>query len=725
MGLRVFVTRELFPFTAGGIGRVVANILATSSKDDLERTAILYVGNNVDDGAFSTIYPSVRFMPLSGEDYRLVDDEGRRYPPSEAFTDTALHWESVLILQGLRALRERHGELSYVEFVDWGGTAFAATQEKLLGNDFGDTVLAVRLHTTDSILADFEPRTPDIHGLCLHDLERKALADCDLIVAQLGPVSEAFRTFYGFSNEEWRGRVCVHAPPVLLDTLKVADASIIIDENTPLVFSSKLQDIKRPDVFVRGCAQFMLANPAYKGKAVFLAHAFDAHYQESIRGLIPEVLQGRFVFARGLAGAAREKTIAASICIFPSPWESFCLAAYEASLSGAICVLNSRNPAFGDETPWLDQENCIKFDGIPSSLASALGRLYSSGSERRPVKVPTDDLPWDARRAPISTRTQIAENRMARLSVVLVNQEEGGRLGASIDSILSSDYPIHELIVVDDASADVLSGQVLEVLQTQLGGDVKVVRLAARSGAGAAYNAGLDVASGELVAFLQSGELVETGYFKRAARGLARNPDFDLVVGQLGISSAVPLSSDPNARYERCMVYTGDARTTWLSANHHGPDAFVIRNSVARATRFDETLPALNAWEFLARLCLAGRRSIVSSSIEVSAAPSRPMLATVARGQATALQVARRRFAHGKRAAFGSIAVPAYVVGAHTGAIAATPADDDAQQRLQELMQSETVRVALAVSRRLQAHAPWILSLCKRPLSWVMRLRQR
>ncbi|WP_217539671.1 hypothetical protein, partial [Stenotrophomonas sp. GbtcB23] len=90
--------------------------------------------------------------------------------------------DPVLIVQEPRALQKSEGALGYVELVDWGAAAIAATQEKLLGNDFLQTTLAVRLHTADSILADFEPRAQCIHGLSLYDLERKALADCDLIV---------------------------------------------------------------------------------------------------------------------------------------------------------------------------------------------------------------------------------------------------------------------------------------------------------------------------------------------------------------------------------------------------------------------------------------------------------------------------------------------------------------------------------------------------------------
>ncbi len=68
-GLRVFVTRELFPFTAGGIGRVVANILATSTPQDLQNTAIVYVGDGVDQGmGWNDVYAGLRSVDQAGGD---------------------------------------------------------------------------------------------------------------------------------------------------------------------------------------------------------------------------------------------------------------------------------------------------------------------------------------------------------------------------------------------------------------------------------------------------------------------------------------------------------------------------------------------------------------------------------------------------------------------------------------------------------------------------------
>lgn len=721
-GLRVFVTRELFPFTAGGIGRVVANILMTSTQQERDNTAILYVGDGVDAQAFSSVYPGVRFQSIHTGSYQTLDSQGRRYPSYGSFNNTVLHWESVLILQGLRALQDQHGALGYVEFVDWGAAAFAATQEKLLGNDFAETVLAVRLHTTDSILADFEPRAQSVHGLSLYDVERKALADCDLIVGQLAPVSEAFRIFYGFEADDWAQRGCVHSPPVLLDTMPMATASVTLEDHTDLLFTSKLQDIKRPDVFIRGCVQFMRANPAYQGKAVFLAHSFDPAYQQSIVDLVPTDLVSRIVFAKGINGAIREKMIAASVCIFPSPWESFCLAAYEASLSGAVCVLNERNPAFGSGTPWLSWNNCVKFDGTPTSLAGALGELFSH-TRPRPVPVTQPDTlsPWQIELTPL----QAPAGEPPRVSAVVINQDSGRDLLPSIDSLLASTCLIDEILVVDDASSDPISREALKRLESA-GNRVRVLRLPVRSGPAAARNAGLAAADGEIVVFVRAGEQLAPHFLGAAVRGLAMHADYDVVVSHHGIAATLPGPGDREADFDHCHVHYGEARLAGLFENRFAPDSFVMRTTRARALGFDEAMPANETWELLLRACQQGARFISSSSVDVMSKPAYPLLSSLHGDISSAVMEAQRRLLHGKRARLGELRVPGYAVSVQgSGGGVTLMSMDETSHRLQELMNSETVRYALAFANLLNRRASWALRLGKWMIARARPIYQR
>lgn len=721
MGLRVFVTRELYPFTAGGIGRVVANILMTTPEEDRTGMAVLYVGDNIEPEAFALAHPRVRFLAWPHSRFQQVGREGAHFPPMSAFVHSMLHWESVHVLQGLLELERLHGVLDYVEFVDWGAPAFAATQEKLLGNALSSTTLAVRLHTTDSILADFEPRVQNVHALNLFDLERKALADCDLVIGQIAPVAEAFRAFYGFKDEEWTPRLRLHAPPVLLDTLQPAERTIIVDDHTPLLFTSKLQDIKRPDTFIRGCIQFLRARPQYQGSVVFLAHSFDARYQEYITSLVPEDLQGRVVFARGVTGATREKRIAGSVCVFPSPWESFCLAAYEASLSGAACVLNAGNPAFGPGSPWQDGVNCCTFDGTPEGLSRALLALFEGAAAHRvPVRVPANPVPWGTPAPPVPPMPKKLEGQ---LSVIVVNRNSGGSLLGTLDSVLASNMPLEKLIVIDDASSDPRD----QAAMVQLAGRdprLTVQVLPVPSGDAAARNLGLEAVETPYVAFVRGGDRLTPGFLASAVTALQAQPRFDIVVGQVGISAHVADAASGEGAFDGYRIYYGEARLAGLHENSLAPDSYAIRTEVARRFVFDPVMPALEVWEMMLRACLAGSRFIVTSAVNVFALPQGlPDASHIER-----LEIASRRRLQGKRAQLGELHVPAYfIVGQQAASAVASGEAGNAQLafRLQELMESESVRYTLALARMLQKRAPWVLRLGKWLVSRLVPLYRR
>lgn len=711
MGLKVFVTRELFPFTAGGIGRVVANILLTASVEERKFLAILYVGDNVEEAAFAQAFPDVLFMAWPHHRYRGVDPDGNWFPPQAAFNHSFMHWESVHVLQGLDEFERRHGSPEYVEFIDWGAAAFAPTQRKLSGVSLRSTTLAVRLHTTDSILSDFEPRPQDVARLALFDIERKALADCDLIIGQLPPVAEAFRKFYGFSQAAWAPRLRQHAPPVLLDTMPLASKTHRFTCETPLLFTSKLQDIKRPDVFIRGCVQFMRACPDYRGDVVFLAHSFDQAYQDYIDGLVPHDLKKRVVFARGVQGAAREKRIAESVCIFPSPWESFCLAAYEAGISGAVCVLNEQNPAFGEGVPWIDGVNCGKFDGTSESLCASLLKLFHPDAlSLSPVKLREDVYPWLG--ITLTPPLDALSEPTAALSVVIVNRDGGTGLLRTLDSVLAGGAIVDQIIIVDDASTDPRDTRTLDDLPQD---DRLIIhRLEVSTGFAAARNIGLASVTNPLTAFVRSGDRLAPSALRLAAKALDRESDFDIYCGNAVLSDDVDLPpADLAGLHEVELhpslhhIYYGEAQLSGLFENRFAPDTFVIRTAVARKHLFDSTMPELEVWEMMMRACQAGVRFIAVAEIMSTSSQINASLVGRAAGDLH-LQAARRRL-QGKRARLGKLDVPAYFAINHGGSPLVNGDAGETAAKLQELMDSETVRYTLALAHLMQRRAPWLL----------------
>jgi glycosyltransferase involved in cell wall biosynthesis len=113
-----------------------------------------------------------------------------------------------------------------------------------------------------------------------------------------------------------------------------------------------------------------------------------------------------------------------------------------------------------------------------------------------------------------------------RLSVVIPTWNRAGLVGESVESVLGQEGGDLEVIVVDDGSTDGTS----EVIERRFGKSVKLLRMATRSGVGAARNEGVSQATGDLLAFLDSDDLWLPGKLKAELDVLERFPDAEAIV---------------------------------------------------------------------------------------------------------------------------------------------------------------------------------------------------
>ncbi len=615
LGLTVFVTRELFPFTPGGIGRVLANMLdaARSAAGGTQGMAVVFLGRAIDALRFAGRFPGVLLVEASPSTY-LERDEGFRYPPTDQYTTHAVHADSVRAMQALKRLEREHGPLRYVEFPDWGAVAFASLQEKRLGLAFVSATMAVRLHTSDSMLSATESKPVDRASLALYDLERKALADCDLVIGQVSATAQAMQTFFDFHDDEWLHRLMIDAPPVVLDHGACAPSSIVPDADTPIVFSSKIQRIKRPDVFVRGCSDFLRKHPDYRGTVHLMAMAPDPVYRDEIACLVPADLTHRFVFQGDAGSEARHALIRRSVCVFPNTFESFCLAAYEASLSGALCVMNRANPAFADASPWIDGENCVKFDGTPAGLSRGLTRAFATGTALDVARAPAHARPWEAL-GERAIEAAGASTKRPLVSVLVPHHNLGAYLEDTVRSALASDYANLEVVVVDDASTDAASVAVVERLAASADPRVRVVRSPQNLGLSATRNVALAHARGTHALTLDADDLIDPRFISIAVKGLERNPDVSFVVPQTAYFDDAPRVDPARAPRPQFMTFVGEARASGLLQNRFSTATIMGRVEAFRSLGYDESLSAYEDWDMYLRAVMARRRFIVTNAV--------------------------------------------------------------------------------------------------------------
>ncbi len=100
-------------------------------------------------------------------------------------------------------------------------------------------------------------------------------------------------------------------------------------------------------------------------------------------------------------------------------------------------------------------------------------------------------------------------------------------LGEALDSILDQDYAPLEVIVVDDGSTD---GS-LAVAESR---DVRIIRRE-RGGPGAARNAGVEAAGGDLLAFLDQDDAWLPGKVRKQVDVLRERPEAGFVYGRMEV----------------------------------------------------------------------------------------------------------------------------------------------------------------------------------------------
>jgi glycosyltransferase involved in cell wall biosynthesis len=116
--------------------------------------------------------------------------------------------------------------------------------------------------------------------------------------------------------------------------------------------------------------------------------------------------------------------------------------------------------------------------------------------------------------------------RQLRLSVVIPTWNRAGLVGEAVESALAQEGGELEVIVVDDGSTDGTA----EVVARRFGKSIKLVRIATRSGVGAARNEGVRQATGDLLGFLDSDDLWLPGKLKAELDVLERFPDAEAIV---------------------------------------------------------------------------------------------------------------------------------------------------------------------------------------------------
>jgi glycosyltransferase involved in cell wall biosynthesis len=181
------------------------------------------------------------------------------------------------------------------------------------------------------------------------------------------------------------------------------------------------------------------------------------------------------------------------------------------------------------------------------------------------------------------------------VSVILPTCDRPTRLLGALESVLTQDYGHLEAVVVDDASTVPAETAVASAAEDPR---VRIIRLPRRTGAAGARNAGLAMASADLVAFIDDDDRWHPHKVRRQVEAFESRPELGLVTCDYFVV-------DEHAR-ESTVVYRGPpaftaAQVQWM--NLPGGFSFVMarRSALGDELRLDETFPSVEDWDLWLR----------------------------------------------------------------------------------------------------------------------------
>ncbi len=196
---------------------------------------------------------------------------------------------------------------------------------------------------------------------------------------------------------------------------------------------------------------------------------------------------------------------------------------------------------------------------------------------------------------------------MPKVSVIIPAYNVAPYIGETLDSVLSQTFDDYEVIVINDGSPDT------EELERELARFIDRVNYVKQEnrGASAARNAGLRVARGEFVAFLDADDVWLPSYLDEQIKFL-RERNCDLVCADAEIFSEGSLKGQT---YMEALMAdappTGDVTFIGLLSAEQSlitSGVVVLRQRVFEVGLFDEALRNSQDFDLWLRLALAGTR---------------------------------------------------------------------------------------------------------------------
>lgn len=213
------------------------------------------------------------------------------------------------------------------------------------------------------------------------------------------------------------------------------------------------------------------------------------------------------------------------------------------------------------------------------------------------------------------------------VTVVVPTYNRAATICVAIHSALAQDYRPLEIVVVDDGSQD----DTLERLG-EFGAAIRVVRHERNRGASAARNTGIEAASGEYIAFLDSDDSWQP---RKTSRQMQFMLQHGFVMSCTGFSSIYEQGGAPILKMRPYGTRITLKDAVWGVYVAPGTTLIAGRELLRKIGGYDTTLPRLEDWELLLKALVETRElGFLNESLgmlQPANAYSVPMLESAAR----------------------------------------------------------------------------------------------
>lgn len=193
----------------------------------------------------------------------------------------------------------------------------------------------------------------------------------------------------------------------------------------------------------------------------------------------------------------------------------------------------------------------------------------------------------------------------ARISVVIPVRNREQLIARAVESVAAQTLAVDEIIVVDDASTD----RTVEVVNdfTRSLSNLRLVSLKENVGAAKARNVGIEMARGDLIAFLDSDDEWYVDKLSKQVKELDGNKDVVAVfcgVAAIGPGGEHRRHNIPQPRITADDLYHYNLLATMSCA-------LILKKALLDIGGFDESLPVCEDWDLFIRLGDVGKLAVV------------------------------------------------------------------------------------------------------------------